>query len=312
MILYVTGRNHTNLLDFLGDGHPCNKMEGQYYLAQWLHDIRGFAHVTELVLDRQAFYEDDGGFASAVERLLLLHGARVTVLLFGTGADSPAVAALLGCGVTNIVTATEPDDVRDEIRECLSPDGMARFGTGRGRAYRFRRTGITAAVTGSQPRIGVTNTALGFAKWLTGRGAGVAVITGEYARMGRYLELAPSGEGFLWQGIHVGGTLPEGDFTFVIHDGGTGRAAPDLTVGVCGFKAYEMEHTLRFLNPLGQTKNSHLAVNFLHEESHGDIRASLRDVIPDVPVGFLSYMPDPEYPEGNGKLFRRFIEEFII
>lgn len=83
MILYLTSQQHTNLLDFLTeqtDALPIKKMTGNFMLKQFvIYDMRNFSHCTELVLDRDAFGDDDIHFAEAIEEFLTINHTCATI-----------------------------------------------------------------------------------------------------------------------------------------------------------------------------------------------------------------------------------------
>ena len=130
MILYLTSQQHTNLLDFLTeqtDALPIKKMTGNFMLKQFvIYDMRNFSHCTELVLDRDAFGDDDIHFAEAIEEFLTMYNARITVICEGLQESAPLCHDLLEAGVGNIVTAEEIGAIQNEIRQSLSGQGMTR------------------------------------------------------------------------------------------------------------------------------------------------------------------------------------------
>lgn len=100
MILYLTSQQHTNLLDFLTeqtDALPIKKMTGNFMLKQFvIYDMRNFSHCTELVLDRDAFGDDDIHFAEAIEEFLTMYNARITVICEGLQESAPLCHDLIG------------------------------------------------------------------------------------------------------------------------------------------------------------------------------------------------------------------------
>ncbi|MBS4933412.1 MAG: C39 family peptidase, partial [Clostridiales bacterium] len=79
---------HTNLLDFLWEQEkeelPIKKLVGKFSLKQFvLYDMRNFAHVTELVLDRTAFNDSDEEIAEAIEEFLMMYQVRITLIYEG-------------------------------------------------------------------------------------------------------------------------------------------------------------------------------------------------------------------------------------
>ena len=140
MVLYLSSTQHTNLLDFTGfyepdSEMPVKKMVGNFVLKQFVvYDMRSFAHFTDVVLDRPAFGDTDEEFAQAIQEFLTMYSARVTVICEGLMQADPLFQALLDCGVGNIVCDTEIGEIQQEIRECLSDQGMTRYAAKIGRA----------------------------------------------------------------------------------------------------------------------------------------------------------------------------------
>lgn len=172
MILYLTSQQHTNLLDFLTeqtDALPIKKMTGNFMLKQFvIYDMRNFSHCTELVLDRDAFGDDDIHFAEAIEEFLTMYNARITVICEGLQESAPLCHDLLEAGVGNIVTAEEIGAIQNEIRQSLSGQGMTRYKPKertkpqeKEKLYQFATEGVRITMVSSQSRIGTTTMALG-------------------------------------------------------------------------------------------------------------------------------------------------------
>lgn len=177
MILYLTSQQHTNLLDFLTeqtDALPIKKMTGNFMLKQFvIYDMRNFSHCTELVLDRDAFGDDDIHFAEAIEEFLTMYNARITVICEGLQESAPLCHDLLEAGVGNIVTAEEIGAIQNEIRQSLSGQGMTRYKPKertkpqeKEKLYQFATEGVRITMVSSQSRIGTTTMALGLTAWL--------------------------------------------------------------------------------------------------------------------------------------------------
>lgn len=187
MILYLTSQQHTNLLDFLTeqtDALPIKKMTGNFMLKQFvIYDMRNFSHCTELVLDRDAFGDDDIHFAEAIEEFLTMYNARITVICEGLQESAPLCHDLLEAGVGNIVTAEEIGAIQNEIRQSLSGQGMTRCKPKertkpqeKEKLYQFATEGVRITMVSSQSRIGTTTMALGLTAWLGSVGASVAYV----------------------------------------------------------------------------------------------------------------------------------------
>lgn len=201
MILYLTSQQHTNLLDFLTeqtDALPIKKMTGNFMLKQFvIYDMRNFSHCTELVLDRDAFGDDDIHFAEAIEEFLTMYNARITVICEGLQESAPLCHDLLEAGVGNIVTAEEIGAIQNEIRQSLSGQGMTRYKPKertkpqeKEKLYQFATEGVRITMVSSQSRIGTTTMALGLTAWLGSVGASVAYVEHNSSGMIPYLSEA--------------------------------------------------------------------------------------------------------------------------
>lgn len=269
MVLYLSSTQHTNLLDFTGfyepdSEMPVKKMVGNFVLKQFVvYDMRSFAHFTDVVLDRPAFGDTDEEFAQAIQEFLTMYSARVTVICEGLMQADPLFQALLDCGVGNIVCDTEIGEIQQEIRECLSDQGMTRYAAkerpdrpGGQEHYRFDCKNVAVAVVGSQSRIGVTTAAVGLSAWLARVGASVCYVEahtdGHLAALARGYEMETEGEGWQFERVHYRSTKPKEDVNFVVYDLGsdfTGEREllerADIRLLVCGTKPYELGFTVR-------------------------------------------------------------------
>ncbi|MDQ7096769.1 hypothetical protein REC12_24560 [Desulfosporosinus sp. PR] len=80
MLLYLTGKDRVNLLDFIEDQIRIipKKMTGKFSLMQFVvRDMRNFAHIKYFVVDRIAVSEDEAGFTAAVSSFQTMFSARI-------------------------------------------------------------------------------------------------------------------------------------------------------------------------------------------------------------------------------------------
>ena len=325
MILYLSSRQHTNLLDFLAeqeDTLPVKKMTGNFMLKQFVvYDMRNFSHCTELVLDRIAFGDGDGDFAHAIEEFLTMYNARITVFCEGLKESDPLCRALLDAGVGNIVTGTEIREIQEEIRQSLGSRGMTRFSPrereqsgAQGEHYHFSADRVRIAMAGSQSRIGTTTAALGFAAWLGSVGASAAYVERNGSGIIPYLkdayEMDEEAGGCRLEKVWYGTQVPGPGFHFLIEDHGTGRpeTGADILLLVCGTKPYEIVHTMKLLEAY-ETRTAFVLCPFVEK--------SLRDTYAEAfrtdrhKVFFLEYQPDCMDGSPNAKVFKNVTERYI-
>lgn len=188
MLLYLTGMDRVNLLDFVENesGMIPKKMTGKFSLMQFvIRDMQNYAHLKHFVIDKAAVSEDEVGFIEAINSFQTMFIARVIVICEGYSEHDPFIRQLVMTGVTDIVTAADIKGIQAEILECLSPEGMQRYkvpvqkpqaaaiavkNTPALESYIFTCKNIRIAVAGCQRRVGVTTTVVNLAHWIQSHG----------------------------------------------------------------------------------------------------------------------------------------------
>ncbi|MBA9088455.1 hypothetical protein FHR92_004954 [Fontibacillus solani] len=130
MILYLTRKDRVNLLDFLEMEQelPVKKLIGNFSLLSFvIKDMRHFAHIRYVVLDREAITESDEELIQTLQSYKTIYDIRVVIIAEGLPAGSSLLLKLIQIGVVNVVTATEIGEIRNELRECFSEEGMQRL-----------------------------------------------------------------------------------------------------------------------------------------------------------------------------------------
>lgn len=332
MILYLSSTQHTNLLDFIGfyepdSGMPIKKMVGNFVLKQFVvYDMRSFAHFTDMVLDRPAFGDTDEEFAQAIEEFLTMYSARVTVICEGLTQANPLFQALLDSGVGNIVCDTEIWEIQQEIRECLSDQGMTRYAakerparTGGQEHYRFDCNNVVVAVMGSQTRIGTTTAAVGLSAWLARVGASVCYVEthagSHLTALARGYEMEAEEGGWQFEGVHYRSMETKEDVNFVVYDLGCDLAGKrklleraDIRLLVCGTKPYELGFTVRLQTSLAGI-HAHLLCPFVAEGMKDDLMEALQNDYHK--VMFSEYQPELTDSDCNGKQYKNAIARYI-
>ena len=319
MILFLTTNDHVNLLDFMEK--PIKRMVGSFLLHQFVvHDMRSFTHCTHLILDREAVAESDSALVGAIEEFLMMYSARVTVICQGLQPDSALFRGLLDIGVGNIVTASTMEDIRAEICEVCSEQGMTRYAAKErirpAGAYQFSATNVEIAVFGSHPRMGTTTAALGLTCWLLSAGAAACYVednsSGHLALLAEVYRMAPAGRGYLYRDApFLTGGKPEADVNFIVRDmGGIREAvqAADMAVLCGGAKPYELPGTIDALRQMaGRT------VTLLLPFVAGDLRPKYRELFAGDGRGvvFLDYQPDPMEPEANKQAYLDIVKPYL-
>ncbi|WP_044482091.1 hypothetical protein [Paenibacillus antibioticophila] len=83
MILYLTSNARVNLLDFLEEEQelPVKKLVGQFsFLSIVVRDMRHFAHVRYVALDRAAMTDSDNELIQALLSYLTIYDMRMVLI----------------------------------------------------------------------------------------------------------------------------------------------------------------------------------------------------------------------------------------
>lgn len=320
MILFLTTNDHVNLLDFME--LPIKRMVGSFLLHQFVvHDMRSFSHCSHLILDREAVAEGDGELVEAIEEFLIMYNARVTVICQGLQPDGALFRGLLDIGVGNIVTASTMEEIRSEICEACSDQGMTRYAAKErprpAGVYQFNASNVQIAVFGSHPRMGATTAALGLTCWLLSAGAGACYVednpSGHLALLAEVYQMAPVGRGYLYRDApFLTGGAPEGDVNFIVRDMGSGIRetvqAADMAVLCGGAKPYELPGTIDTLRQMAGRPVT-LLLPFVAEV----LRPKYRELFAGDGRGvvFLDYQPDPMEPEANKQAYLDIVKPYL-
>ncbi|MNW36545.1 hypothetical protein D3C74_135580 [compost metagenome] len=189
MILYLTSATHINLLDFLEKEQELSvkKLTGNFSLLSFvIKDMRHFAHVRYIALDRVALTESDEELIQALLSYQTIYDMRVVLIAEGLSTRSPFLLSLIQNEILNVVTATEIEEIRNELRECFSEEGMQRFKPDffqpiaeeksmyiryeEKEKYQFNCSNLKIAIAGCDRRVGVTTTAMNLVSWINGHG----------------------------------------------------------------------------------------------------------------------------------------------
>ncbi len=319
MILFISTQAHVNLLDFLIDeGYTIKKISGTFSLKKFVsHDIRNFTHCKELVLDRGAFSDEDEYFIEAIEEFLTMYDARVTVICQVLSGEENLMKRLMDIDVTNLVTQTDAAGIKNDIRECLSPEGMRKYISGedtREAKYVFNTENIEIAVFGSQSRVGTTTVAVGMANWLSSVGAKVCYVEANRSKCLSFLidayEMEKKNDFYVYDGVYYQYDRPVNEiFNFIIYDMGVGipNDSMNLNICLCGVKPYEIPYTIKIAKELNKRewKYSLLAV-YAENEYVQSYKSIFPQMVP------LFYQPDPLNGYSNKLIFREMIKEIIF
>ena len=133
MILYLSRNESANLLDRAASENSLHirKLSGNFSLSEFIvKDMRKYASCRYFCVERIAADEKDNEFLEAVKSFQMMFSARVIVIYeteYHMEHLDDFTRELVKIGVTDIVTAADMDEKLDQIAECLSAEGMARY-----------------------------------------------------------------------------------------------------------------------------------------------------------------------------------------
>lgn len=320
MILFLASQDHVNMLDFLvnEEDYTIKKIAGTFSLKKFVvHDMRNFSHCKELILDRAAFNDEDNVFIDAVQEFSTMYDSRVTVICPELLEDDELLMGLVGIGVKNLVIQTNIDAFQEDIRTCLSPEGMTTYKSDinenpvyEEEKYVFTSKNIEIAVFGSQGRIGTTTAAIGLANWLSSVGAKVCYVEANKTKCLSYLieayEMSKEGNCYVFDGVYYGNEKPDNvEFNFVIYDFGVEIPEEPKSVNIClcGVKPYEIPYTFKVTSKLDK-----LGWDYTLLVTYADIEyvESYKSVFPKMIL--LDYQPDPFDGIINRMVFKKIIK----
>jgi len=199
---------------------------------------------------------------------------------------------------------------------------------------------IHVGFIGSEARVGVTNTALAFSKWLTDAGCSSAYIEenlynhcSTFSPGSSEMDTVETDFGYSWEGVDIYlrtikqisplMELPK-TYNIIIHDFGKendciGMDVPDrediihkmdMLVLIGGFKGYERTNTINAFRVLKHMDNLVFTLNFLHGSYHEELTGYFEPLM-EGSISFVEYMPDPKFPLSNQKLFSTIIKNYI-
>lgn len=217
-------------------------------------------------------------------------------------------------------------EIQQEIRECLSDQGMIRYAAkerparaGGQEHYRFDCKNVAVTVVGSQSRIGTTTAAVGLSAWLARVGASVCYVethAGDHlAALARGYEMETETDGWQFEGVHYRSVEPKKDVNFVVYDLGSNLAEKrellenaDIRLLVCGTKPYELGFTVRLQASFAGI-HAHLLCPFVAEGMKDELADALQNDYHK--VMFSEYQPELTDSDCNAKQYKNVIARYI-
>lgn len=185
MLLYLTSSDNIGLFDFLADesGMLVKKLTGEFSLKRFvIHDMRNLSHFLFLAIDLKAIVDEQEDILEALIAFKTMYDSRI--ILFAESADENLIEKIMEeAEVYNIITATKIEKIQEEIKICVSPNGMTKKYLKRAiyydgeddySKYSFIAENVKIMVAGAMTRVGTTTTAIDLACYLSSIGAKVS------------------------------------------------------------------------------------------------------------------------------------------
>ena len=273
MLLYLTSNEKVNLLDAVATDQKMKKLVGRFSFNQFvIKDMRNFSICKFLVVDMDALEEKMPDFIKAVQSYRMMYDARIIVILSGNENAENYIPQLLSERITNIVIGDNADQVRKEIEECLSAEGMTKYlpkqyedeneeteavePLERAKLkvtpkYEWSCKNKVIAIGGVSKRCGVTMTAMNLVTWLVARGATACYLDDsrkqQFIHLLNVISMEKKGEGYTLEGVDYYATDEIlGNYNFIVVDCGELDIIPlrfqeaDIRILCGGLQPYEV------------------------------------------------------------------------
>lgn len=244
MLLYLSSNGKSGLTDFMeGQELVIKKLIGRFSLKLFAaKDMRNYIGCKYFLVDVSCIEEQLDDFIVALQSMQIMLNVRIIPILSDIEDVDAYIDRLVDIGVTDIVTANNIDDIKDELAECLSEDGMQRYKRSQVRfvqdtateevpkpneiiKYKWDARNVKIAIAGTQRRSGVTVTAFNLASWLIARGASACYVEANTNRHLNWIiniyDAEKDGEAYTVGGVDCYFTNEmDKDYNFIIYDCG--------------------------------------------------------------------------------------------
>lgn len=126
MLLYLASNPNLHLFDIIQDERiHVKKLTGEFNFKKFvIHDMRSFSHIRFIAIDHQALNDTEEEIVEGILGFRAMYDARIIYLAEGMKPGEKLLENLYEAGVRNFITATDSVEIKQEIMECISPNGM--------------------------------------------------------------------------------------------------------------------------------------------------------------------------------------------
>lgn len=333
MLLYLTSDQNVGLFDFLNNekGIGVRPMNGEFDLLKFVkNDMRSLSHFGFLAIDLLAIKNTTSEIIDSLKAFEKFYDSRIIILAEGYDNKHELIPQLIENKIYNIITATTVEGIRDEIRKCISLEGMTYHDTkrfteeaesdnGYKAGYRFKNKDIKIAVVGVGANVGTTTSAVHLALTLDGMGAKVSYTeandSGHLKTFASHYDFELKDNFYSRKGIefYPNKQFPS-DYHFTIFDFGALSAsiipilnAFDIRIVCTGSKPYELQEyqsALKliqgvYLNSLllSAPDSERLTIKSLYEKPYNKIH-------------FSGYAPNFFDYSANENIFKEILKDY--
>lgn len=188
MLLYLTSNENVGLFDFITNefGIIVKKLSGEFYLNKFvIHDAKNFSHFSYIAIDLESLQDEEDEIIESINAFQTMYDARI-IFLAEKIEQTLLDRIIKETKIYNIITGQTIEKIQEEIRICISTQGMSKeqllksinlsmdesFFTFP--QYSFMAENIKIILAGSMSRIGTTTAAINLCSYLASIGAKVS------------------------------------------------------------------------------------------------------------------------------------------
>lgn len=336
MLLYLTSNENVGVFDFLSKetGMVIKKLSGEFYLKKFvIHDMRNLNHYSYFAIDLKAIKDNENEIIEALIALKTMYDSRIIIFAEEFNKEDEIIIKLLEEKIYNIILVTVVDEIKEEIKKCISEVGKTKedwmsqeekylyLEKSSENKYLFNHKNIKIAVAGVSQKVGTTTTAFNLANFLSKIGSKVSYTEANcnehLKQIAAYYKFDEVENYFKYKGVeyYLNKQFPEG-YNFNIFDLGilnTSTIAAfrscDIRVLCSGSKSYELINMEKMIGLIEDIKSS-LIFNWAADTDKLDIRKKYEIDINR--IYFQNYSPDLFEGAANEKSFIGIVKEYII
>lgn len=312
MLLWLTRNENLGLFDFLIDekGMVIKKLSGEFLIKNFIiYDMKNLDLYSYLAIDVSALKDPIEDIIDGIKAFKAMYDS--TLIFFAENGNNELLNRIINeTNCYNIITSSDIEKIQEEIRMCVSSQGMSRDYIlktinkdilGFIPKYSFAGENIKIMVAGAMNRIGTTTNAINMANFLANAGAKVSYTEGNGSN-----HLSSIHSHFFFNNLitnnyftdgkvdyYLNGNIPINNYNFNIIDIGVLTARNlklteigDINILCAGSKPYELPYLNEVLRMVKEMDKFNI---ILPVESKVDVEKI--DEFKDLNINFVRYSP---------------------